>query len=290
MAGFEGLLTGRTLAGRYTIGEVIGRGGFAAVYEATDERLDRVVAVKVITLGGPEEVQEEVRRRFHREARASASLHHPNVVSVYDFGTDPELKLDFLVMERLRGEDLRARMRRGEPIPPPMAIRILREAADGVDAGHRIGLVHRDLKPGNIFLAQLNRAGWFRVCVVDFGIARIVEGDDTTRITHHGIPLSPAYASPEQLRGDPELSLASDVFSLGVIGYELLASERPFKGDRLHPPPGGFPPPRPLRELNPAVPESVAQAVHRALAEDLDERFQLLTPHGDHLSFISPVS
>jgi serine/threonine protein kinase len=273
MTGFEGLLTGRTLVGRYTIGEVIGRGGFAAVYEATDERLGRVVAVKVITMAVTGDEAEEVRRRFNREARASASLHHPNVVAVYDFGTDPELGLDFLVMERLRGEDLRARIRRGEPVPAPTALRILREAADGVDAGHRIGLVHRDLKPGNIFLAELNRADWFRVCVVDFGIARIVAGDDTTRITHNGIPLSPAYASPEQISGEREVTPASDVYSLGVIGYELLAGRRPFQGDRLHPPPGGFPAPVPLRELRPDLPAAVTGAIDRALSEDLDERF-----------------
>ncbi|HET6229392.1 MAG TPA: protein kinase [Longimicrobiaceae bacterium] len=271
--GFEGLLGGHTLAGRYRIGEVIGRGGFAAVYEAVDERLGRTVAVKVITLAASGDEADELRKRFDREARASASLHHPNVVAIYDFGTDPTLGLDFLVMERLRGEDLRARLRRPEPIPLADALRILRDAADGVDAGHRTGLVHRDLKPGNIFLAETNRPGGFRVCVVDFGIARIAEGDETTRITHHGIPLSPAYASPEQLRGEQDLTPASDVFSLGVIGYELLARGRPFPGDRLHPAEGTPPRPVPLRERNPAVPPAVADAIHRAMADDVAERF-----------------
>jgi hypothetical protein len=271
--GFEGLLGGHTLAGRYRIGEVIGRGGFAAVYDAVDERLGRTVAVKVITLAASGDEADELRKRFDREARASASLHHPNVVAIYDFGTDPTLGLDFLVMERLRGEDLRARLRRPEPIPLADALRILRDAADGVDAGHRTGLVHRDLKPGNIFLAETNRPGGFRVCVVDFGIARIAEGDETTRITHHGIPLSPAYASPEQLRGEQDLTPASDVFSLGVIGYELLARQRPFPGDRLHPAGGTPPRPVPLRERNPAVPPDVADAIHRAMAEDVSERF-----------------
>src|SRR4051812_33413011 len=223
-SGFEGLLTGHTLAGRYHVEEVIGRGGFAAVYRATDERLGRTVALKVIThSAGAPELRDEIQRRFQREARAIASLHHPNVVTIYDFGTDPVLGLDFLVMELLVGEVLSERLRRPEPIAVGEALRILLDAAAGVDAGHRAGLVHRDIKPGNVFLARDEHGGAPRVYVVDFGIARFTE-PDATQLTHSGRSfLSPAYAAPEQLRGEREVTPAADVFSLGVIGYQLLA-------------------------------------------------------------------
>lgn len=275
MPGFEGLLAGRTLIDRYRIEEVIGRGGFAAVYRATDERLGRPVAVKVITFSATNpETREEVQKRFRREARAIASLHHPNVVTLYDFGTDPALGLDFFVMELLRGEDLSHRLARPAPIPPRIALRMLRDAASGVNAGHQAGLIHRDIKPGNIFLARRDRPGRFRVCVLDFGIARFALAEEATQLTRAGgVLLSPAYASPEQLRGETRVTPASDVFSLGVIGYEMLTRERPFAGNRLQSPPGAHPTPVPLRDRNPEVPAEVAEAIHRALAEDPAERF-----------------
>jgi tRNA A-37 threonylcarbamoyl transferase component Bud32 len=272
-SGFESLLAGHRLADRYHVEEVIGRGGFAAVYRATDERLGRTVAVKVIThSAGAPELRDEIQKRFQREARAIASLHHPNVVTVYDFGTDPALGLDFLVMELLEGEVLSERLRRPEPLAVGEALRILVDASSGVEAGHRAGLVHRDIKPGNIFLARDEHAGRPRVYVVDFGIARFTE-PDTTQLTHSGRSfLSPAYASPEQLRGEHQVTAASDVFSLGVIGYQMLAREKPFRRDRLHPAADGQRP-LPLRERNPAVPEAVAAAIHRAMSEDPAERF-----------------
>ncbi|HET7233976.1 MAG TPA: serine/threonine-protein kinase [Longimicrobium sp.] len=273
-SGFEGLLTGHTLADRYHVDEVIGRGGFAAVYSATDQRLGRTVAVKVITQSASNpEMRSEIQRRFEREARAIAMLHHPNVVTVFDFGADPALGLDFLVMEMLRGEVLSDRLKRAEPIPVPEALRILRDAARGVDAGHRAGLIHRDIKPGNIFLAQPDHGGSVpRVVVVDFGIARFTE-QETTQLTHSGRGfLSPAYASPEQLRGERPVTPASDVFSLGVIGYHLLAREKPFTHDRLHPGPTARPL-APLGERNPAVPAAVAAVIERAMREDPAERF-----------------
>ncbi|HEU4560981.1 MAG TPA: protein kinase [Longimicrobium sp.] len=273
-SGFEGLLTGHTLADRYHVEEVIGRGGFAAVYRATDQRLGRTVAVKVITQSAStSEMKAEMQRRFEREARAIAMLHHPNVVTVYDFGADPVLGLDFLVMELLRGEVLSDRLKRAEPIPIPEALRILREAAYGVDAGHRAGLIHRDIKPGNIFLARNDHGGAPRVAVLDFGIARFTEASDVTQLTHSGRGfLSPAYASPEQLRGERPVTPAADVFSLGVIGYHLLAREKPFKHDRLHP--GPFDKPAtPLRERNPAVPAAVAAVIEQAMRDDPAERF-----------------
>src|SRR3954465_8328445 len=174
--GFEGLLTGHTLLDRYHVEEVIGRGGVAAVSRATDKRLGRTVAVKVITRSGG---GGEIQKRFQREARAIASLHHPNVITVYDFGTDPVLGLDYLVMELLEGEVLSERLRRSEPLPVDEALRILADAAAGVDAGHRVGLIHRDIKPGNVFLARDEHGGRPRVYVLDFGIARFTEPDTT---------------------------------------------------------------------------------------------------------------
>ncbi|HEX7240076.1 MAG TPA: serine/threonine-protein kinase, partial [Longimicrobiaceae bacterium] len=276
MSGLEGLLAGRTLVGRYRVEEVIGRGGFAAVYRAVDERLGRTVAVKVITIGSSDsEARDEIRRRFDREARAAASLHHPNVVTVYDFGTDAELGLDFLVMELLRGEDLRARLARPDPLPARVAVRVLRDAAWGLGAGHAGGLIHRDVKPGNVFLAAQERAQRFRVCVLDFGIAQIKRGDDTTtRFTRGPAPLSPAYASPEQLRAERHLTPASDVFGLGVIGYQMLAGERPFGPTEVDRMARGEPVPVPrLRDRAPEVPEEVEAVILRALSFAAEDRF-----------------
>jgi hypothetical protein len=231
MYGIAGLLTGRTLAGRYLIEAVIGRGGMGAVYRAVDERLSRPVAVKVIGTATVDPAEHErLRARFHREARAAASLHHANVVQVHDFGTDPELELDFLVMELLQGEDLAARLTRTGAPPVATSVSILRQAARGLAAGHRAGLVHRDVKPGNLFLETDDASGEVRVKVLDFGIAQLDAEDGTvTQLTQYGrSPFSPAYASPEQLRGDDAITPASDVFSLCAVGYHLAAGKRLF--------------------------------------------------------------
>jgi serine/threonine protein kinase len=231
MYGIAGLLTGRTLCGRYRIDAVIGRGGMGAVYRATDERLGRAVAVKVIgiTAADPEE-HGRLQARFLREARAAAALHHPNVVSVYDFGTDPEVGLDFLVMELLQGEDLAVRLARTGPPPMHVSLSILRQAARGLAAGHRAGLVHRDVKPGNLFLETSDHPDEPHVRVLDFGIAQVSGEEGTvTHLTEFGrSPFSPAFASPEQMRGDERLIPASDVFSLAAVGYNLLTGVRPF--------------------------------------------------------------
>ncbi|HST57658.1 MAG TPA: protein kinase, partial [Longimicrobium sp.] len=140
MYGIAGLLTGRTLCGRYRIEAVIGRGGMGAVYRASDERLGRAVAVKVIGIvAHDEDDHARLQGRFLREAKAAAALHHPNVVSVYDFGTDTDVGLDFLVMELLHGEDLAVRLARTGPPPASVALSILRQAARGLAAGHRVG-------------------------------------------------------------------------------------------------------------------------------------------------------
>jgi serine/threonine protein kinase len=232
ISGIEGLLAGRTLVNRYRIDEVIGRGGMGAVYRARDAHLGREVAVKVITVAAPDRASHErLRSRFHREARAAAALHHPCVVAVHDFGTDPGLSLDFIVMELLRGEDLSDRLERKGSPALPTSLSIVEQAARGLAAGHRTGLIHRDVKPGNIFLETGDRVGELRVKILDFGIAELAasEGNTVTHLTVFGrSPFSPAFASPEQLRGDPRLTPATDVFSLGAVAFQLLTGRRLF--------------------------------------------------------------
>ncbi len=280
MSGIEGLLAGRTLADRYRIEAVIGRGGMGAVYRATDERLGRAVAVKVITVSaGPDaDARERLGARFLREARSAAALpHHPNVVPVYDYGTDEALGLDFLVMELLRGEDLATRLARSGPPPLTTGIWILHEAARGIAVGHRAGLIHRDVKPGNIFLARDGHGDEVQVRVLDFGIAKLAAEEDTvSQLTRDGrAPHSPAYASPEQLQGHSKLSPASDVFSLGAVGFQLLTGNRPFTDlDRNRMSIGMAVAAPSLHEQNPAVPTPVDEVVRRALAYDPAERWE----------------
>jgi hypothetical protein len=293
MSGIEALLAGRTLADRYRIEEVIGRGGMGAVYKSTDERLGRAVAVKVITAsaGSDEGARERMRARFRHEAASAARLpHHPNVVPVYDYGTDPTLGMDFIVMELLRGEDLASRLARTGPPPLGVSLRILREASRGVAVGHRAGLIHRDVKPGNVFLAQGDDARELQVRVLDFGIAKAVteEEDTSSGLTQDGrAPLSPAYASPEQLRGEARLTPASDVFSLGALAFQLLAGQRPFSdADRNRMSVGMEVPIPSIRARNPAVPGEVEGLVQRALAHEPAARFENAGAFADALDAV----
>ena len=272
------MLVGRVLGGRYRIEEVIGRGGMGAVYRAVDERLGRQVALKVITVAGSDdrEARERLRARFFREARSAAAIpHHPNVVPVYDYGSDDEVGLDYLVMELLRGSDLATRLSRSGAPALAASLKILLEAARGIAVGHRQGLIHRDIKPGNIFLAQTHN-NEVQVRVVDFGIAKLADDEDTlAQLTQDGrVPHSPAYASPEQLKGLTQLMPASDVFSLGAVGYQLLTGERPFtESDRNKMSLGmAVEAPR-LRDRNPAIPPAADAVIQRALAYDPGERF-----------------
>lgn len=277
MAGIESLLVGRVLGGRYRIEEVIGRGGMGAVYRALDERLRRQVALKVITVAtvGDAEARERLRARFFREARSAAALpHHPNVVPVYDYGSDEDLGIDYLVMELLRGSDLASQLATAGTPPLSTSLRILIEAARGLAIGHAQGLIHRDVKPGNIFLAR-GQAEDIQVRVVDFGIAKLADEEDTlAQLTQDGrVPHSPAYASPEQLRGLTSLTPAADVFGLGAVGFQLLTGERPFSEQDRNRMSLGMPiDPPSLRALNPAVPGSVEAVIRRALSFDPEAR------------------
>ncbi|HEX8362962.1 MAG TPA: TonB family protein [Longimicrobium sp.] len=271
MPGFEVLLAGRTLGDRYRVDAVVGRGGMGAVFRATDLRLNRAVAVKVVTV--EDDAEGRARARFLREAQAAARIRHPHVVGVYDFGTDATLGLDFLVMELLEGEDLSRRLARDTVLPPAEAAAVFRQTAEGLAAGHRMGLVHRDVKPGNVFLVS---GRGIHAMVLDYGVAQMEmdDADTRTHLTRMGRqPLSPAYASPEQIRGDVALTPASDVFSLGVTLYRAATGTAPFTPAELEKLADGHPVPLvPPLERVPELDPGMADALVRALDPDPDAR------------------
>ncbi len=214
-------LLGRELDGRYRLESKLGEGGLGVVYRARHLRLDRDFAIKVLQ---PEYAQNEaLRARFEREAKALGALTHPGVVGVTDFGIDG--LSPFLVMELLEG----ATLDRCMPLPDTRALAILRDVLGAVAFAHGLGLVHRDLKPANVFLQALPE-GEERVRVLDFGLAKFLDRSEGTALTKPGATLgTPAYMSPEQNLGG-EASPRNDVYSLGILLYELLAHERPFRG------------------------------------------------------------
>jgi eukaryotic-like serine/threonine-protein kinase len=264
----------RLLSGRYALGEAIGSGGMSTVYRALDRSLGRPVAVKVIRHGpvSPDELA-HLRERFRREAASVARIPpHPNVVQVFDFGTDPADDLDFIVMEMVEGRDLRAVLRERRP-ELGEGVRLLVEAARGVGAGHRAGVVHRDLKPANLLVTDAG--GGAGVKVLDFGIARVLDpgdDDDLTRVT--GLPLTPAYAAPEQLAGTTPSGPATDVYQLGLVAFEVLAGERAFTREERERIRRGERVPLAARGAWAEVPEAVRAVVERALDPDSAARYR----------------
>jgi hypothetical protein len=269
--GLESLLVGRTLGGRYELREPVARGGMSVVFRAGDRTLGRDVAVKVVSLaaGAPEHLLPVVRERFRREAASAARIQHPNVVQVFDYGTDPELGLDFIVMELLRGRDLKEALAAG-PLPREEALRVVREAARGVAAGHRAGIVHRDVKPANVFLTGGERVE--AVKVLDFGIAKPLEEDGEGLTTVGGAPHSPAYASPEQVDSAAPITFASDVYQLGLLAFEALAGRRAYGEEERARLRAGEAVPLPESAAWAAVPAPVRRVVERALRPSPGER------------------
>ncbi|HEX8907077.1 MAG TPA: serine/threonine-protein kinase, partial [Longimicrobiaceae bacterium] len=274
---FHGLLLG----GRYRLDELVGHGGMGAVFRATDERLDRQVAVKVIWVDAEDPAERERhRQRFTREARLAARIRHMNVVTVHDFGTDVEpntgRELDYIVMELLSGQHLAEWLPRFPRDDLALQADILAQAARGVAAGHRAGIVHRDVKPRNLMVDPDDAPGRVVVRVVDFSIAKShTSTAEFGEITiGNGFIGSARYASPEQLRGNTELAPASDVFSLGVVAYEVLAGQHPFDdGDRTRLSQGLHVRVRSPRVHNPAIPELVERVILRSLEIEPAERY-----------------
>src|SRR5439155_6694600 len=255
---------GTVLTGRYRLIELLGQGGMATIYRANDAQLGRDVAVKLLR---PEYGRDpDFGERFRHEAKAAASLNDPNIVSVFDYGQDEAGP--YIVMELVDGEDLSTVIRRTGALPPRQAARIAAEVARALGAAHARGIVHRDVKPGNVLLARDGR-----VKVTDFGIARaIAEAQMTLPGTTLG---SVHYFSPEQVRGESASEL-SDIYALGIVLYELLTGRRPWEGDtaaavalaRLS---GSVPMPSGVRA---GIPPTLEAIDRKALAPDPADRFQ----------------
>ena len=254
---------GSVLGGRYRLIELLGQGGMATIYRAHDVQLDRDVAVKLLRAEYGRDP--DFLARFRQEAQNVAQLNHPNVVDVYDYGQDANGP--FIVMELVDGEDLASILRRTGPLPPRQAARIAAEVAEALAAAHARGIVHRDVKPGNILISSDGR-----VMVTDFGIARAIA---EAQVTLPGTTLgSVHYFSPEQARGEPA-SEASDIYALGIVLYEMLAGRRPWEGDtaaaiavaRLS---GPAPMPSSVRQ---GIPPALEAIDRKALAPAAAERF-----------------
>lgn len=257
-------------AGRYRIEGTLGAGGMATVYDARDEKHQRNVAIKVLHPSVANEVSAE---RFLQEVRITAQFSHPGILGLIDSGTIvvDDAELPYYVMPRIEGETLRTRLERDGPMTVDDAVDITRQVADSLAYAHTRDVVHRDIKPENILLVGN------RVLVADFGIARAVSGATNSGLTMEGMGMlgTPAYMSPEQVT-DAKVGPASDVFSLGVMLYEMLTGEKPFAGvtpqaqmaRRLHDTP------TPVRKLRPAVSVPLDRAVAKMLARFPQDRLQ----------------
>jgi formylglycine-generating enzyme required for sulfatase activity/tRNA A-37 threonylcarbamoyl transferase component Bud32/dienelactone hydrolase len=268
---------GSLLAGKYRILEMLGRGGMGIVYKAEDTKLHRTVALKFLP---PHLVRsEEWRERFLMEARAAAALSHPNICTIHEIYDQEERP--FIEMEYVEGQNLRARIREG-PLEPAEAIEIALQVAEGLEEAHRKGIIHRDIKSANIMVTGPASGRPGQVKVMDFGLAK-VRGESLH--TREGTTLGTvAYMSPEQARGEA-VDQRTDVWSLGVVLYEMLSGRLPFTGERdtailyslAHAEP------KPLKEVRPAVPVELDEIVRRALKKDLKARYGSAAEMGNDL-------
>ena len=262
------------LAGRYEVRSMIGRGGMAQVHLGFDTRLSRVVAIKMLRT---DLARDSIfQTRFRREAQAAASLNHPNIVAVYDTGeedvTTPDgstVSVPYIVMEYVEGHTVRDLLAGGAPVPIDEAVEIISGVLSALEYSHVHGLVHRDIKPGNIMLTNTGK-----IKVMDFGIARALTDSQATMTQTNAVVGTAQYLSPEQAHGDP-VDARSDIYSTGCVLFELLTGQPPFKGDSAvavayqH---VSEIPPKPS-SITSDVPDSIDRVVLKALAKNRDDRY-----------------
>ena len=252
------------LAGRYLLLDKIGEGGAAVVYRARDQRLDRIVAIKLLR---PQFTTDEAsRKRFLNEARTAAGLNHPNVVDIYDFGEGPDGSM-FIAMQYVEGQNFKDILQRRGRMTAADLIAIIPQVCQALTAAHSRGLIHRDVKPQNIMIDKQGN-----VRLTDFGIVKALSGPE---LTQTGMTFgTAAYLSPEQATGEP-IGPASDVYSLGCVMYEMLTGSPPFTGD--NPAVVAYKQvweqPRPLHEWAPEVPPALESIVMRCLNKDPARRY-----------------
>jgi serine/threonine-protein kinase len=258
----------KPMLGRYQVERELGKGAMGVVYGGKDPKIGRTVAIKTLALSAEFEAEEltEAKERFFREAETAGRLTHPNIVTIYDAGEEHDLC--YIAMEFLKGKDLVAYTKQPNLMPVDKTLSIVERVGDALSYAHTMGVVHRDIKPANIMYEPESDT----VKVTDFGIARIT---DSSR-TKTGMVLgTPSYMSPEQLAGR-KIDGRSDIFSLGVTLYQMLAGRLPFEGESMtqlmfaiantpHPP---------IREYNPALPAWVDAIIEKALAKDFEQRYQ----------------
>lgn len=262
--------------GKYEILSILGKGAMGIVYKALDPDIDRQVAIKTIRfdLASEETDNEEIMQRFIREAQAAGKLTHPNIITIFDVGREEDLT--YIVMQFIEGPSLQRLIAHGEKFTVPEVTKLMEQVCSGLDFAHQHGIVHRDIKPGNILLDK-NR----RPYICDFGVARV----DTSTLTQSGTAVgTPSYMSPEQVMGK-KVDKRSDIFSVGCILYEFLTGRRPFEAESIttviykiinEEPPS-------LNEVKKGLPAGFAKVIGKALAKDPNDRYQNCNQLADDL-------